>query len=60
MYIITTAAPPIFALFALFAWIYIFQLHFFKWAQNMIIGCKLATTEYSAETFFQRQHVHTW
>ena len=31
--------------------------YIFKSAYNMIIGCKLATTEYGAETFFQSQLV---
>ena len=33
------------------------QLHFLKCKLNLIIGCKLATTEYGAETFFQSQLV---
>ena len=34
--------------------------YIFKSAYNMIIGCKLATTEYGAETFFQSQLVQVW
>ena len=33
--------------------------YIFKSAYNMIIGCKLATTEYGAETFFQSQLIYT-
>ena len=48
-------APPI---FAFFAWMYpsttFLKLHIFLYIQNMIIGCKLATTEYGAETFFPK------
>ena len=46
-------APPIFAFFAC-----ILQLQFLKCIQIFIIGCKLATTEYGAETFFQSQLVN--
>ena len=49
------AAPPI---FAFFAWMYP-SATFLKVQKNMIIGCKLATTEYGAETFFQSQLVYT-
>ena len=40
---------------------YLHSLHtFLKVRTNyLIIGCKLATTEYSAETFFQTQLVRT-
>ena len=38
----------------------ILQLHFKKCIQNLIIGCKLATTEYGAKSFFQSQLVSFW
>ena len=38
---------------------FILQLHYQKCIQNLIIGCKLATTEYGAEIFSQSQLVIT-
>ena len=42
--------PPIFTLFA--AWMYS-SVAFLNCIHHVIIGCKLATTEYGAETFLK-------